>query len=63
MKKTLRELRASIKKEVKYVDKKPYSHNIISLTLGIIAEEFGKAEANKAIVDFKLEKRGWSQQV
>lgn len=61
MTKTLNDWRKGIKKEVPYVDIKPYSHNIISLSLGAIAKEFGQAEANKAIVDFDLESLGWAQ--
>jgi len=59
MKSTLEELRQSIKEERQYVDKKPYSHNIISLRLQQIFEDYGKVETNKAIKDFKLDKLGW----
>ncbi len=62
MDKRLEELREDIKRERKYVDKKPYSHNIISITLLIIAKEFGKEEANKAITDFKLINLGWQKE-
>lgn len=57
---TLKELRDQIKNEVAYIDKKPYSHNIIGLCLSSIDEHFGKEEANKVIKDFKLDKKGWS---
>ena len=40
---------------------KPYSHNIIGLTLNGIAGEFGMAEANRAIRDFGLEELGWRE--
>jgi len=62
MAKTLKELRAQIKKEVPYVDIKPYSHNIIGLVLMQIAKEFGKDEANKAIDDFGLVNLGWRKE-
>jgi len=62
MKKTLKELRAGIKKEVPYVDLKPFSHNIISIGLMIIAKEYGKEEANKAIRDFGLDELGWREE-
>ena len=62
MAKTLKELRAQIKKEVPYVDIKPYSHNIIGLVLMQIAKEFGKGEDNKAIDDFGLVKLGWRKE-
>jgi len=58
---TLEEWRSKIKKEVPYVDIKPYSHNIISLALGAIHENFGIKESNKAIKDFKLEDLGWHE--
>jgi hypothetical protein len=61
-KKTLKELRAGIKKEVPYVDLKPFSHNIISISLMIIAKEYGKEEANKAIRDFDLTELGWKEE-
>lgn len=47
--KTLKDYQNTIKRERRFVDLKPYSHNIISLTLRIIAEKFGKDEANKTI--------------
>ena len=57
---TLTQLRNKIKHESKFIDVKPYSHNIVGLLLSEIAEKFGKAQANKAIKDFKLDKKGWS---
>lgn len=62
MKKTLKEYRAGIKKEIPYVDLKPFSHNIISISLSIIAKEYGKEEANKTIRDFKLDELGWREE-
>ena len=62
MKKTLKELRAGIKKEIPYVDLKPFSHNIISIGLMIIAKEYGKEEANKTIRDFNLKELGWREE-
>lgn len=59
MTKTLDEYRNIIKEEVPYIDKKPYSHNIIGMTLSIIAKEYGDEEVKKAIRDFKLDKKGW----
>jgi hypothetical protein len=61
MKKTLKELRANIKKEIPYVDLKPFSHNIISINLMIIAKEYGKDEANKTIRNLKLDELGWKE--
>jgi len=58
--KTLEDWRATIKKEVRFVGKKPFSHNIINLTLSAINSQFGKEEANRAVVDFGLERLGWS---
>ncbi len=58
-KKTLEELRQEIQKEVPYVGRKPFSHNIIGLLLGAIHEKYGTQEANKAVLDFRLDKKGW----
>jgi hypothetical protein len=58
---TLRQLRQRIKRESPYVGKRPYSHNIIRLTLAEIDRRFGRPEANKAVVDFKLESKGFNE--
>ncbi len=50
----LAKYRGCIKEERPFVDLKPYSHNLISISLQQIAKGFGKAEANKAIKDFRL---------
>jgi hypothetical protein len=60
MAKTLEEIRLKIKEEAKFIGKKPYSHNIISLCLHEIDRMFGTIEANRAIKDFKLIKKGWN---
>ena len=57
--KTLEEYREKIRKERKWVGKKQYSHNIIGLVLGMIADEYSQEEANKAVKDFRLTKLGW----
>eukprot|EP01050_Picozoa_sp_SAG11_P011666 SAG11_NODE_1252_length_5386_cov_29.101759_4_plen_69_part_00 len=56
----LKELYNKIKKEIPYIDIKSYSHNIISLTLNIMSEEFGEEKANETIVKLGLDKLGWS---
>jgi hypothetical protein len=56
---SLDEMREKIECEVPYVDKNPYSHNIISLLLRSIANKFGRAEAIQAMKDFKLNEKGW----
>lgn len=63
MQKTLKQWRAGIKQEVPYVGIKPYSHNIISLSLSVIAKRWGWKSANKAIRDFDLEELGWKQRL
>jgi hypothetical protein len=45
--------------ERKFVDIKPYSHNIISLRLKIVSDKLGQAEANKLIKICNLEELGW----
>lgn len=52
-------LRDTIEREVDYVDEKPYSHNIISISLQGIAKYGGPKAANQAIDDFGLEDLGW----
>jgi hypothetical protein len=43
-------------------DPGPYSHNLISINLTIIANNHGKAAANKAIRDLGLDELGWQEQ-
>ena len=38
-----------------------FAHNIVGVTLSMIAEEFGTAAANEAIADFDLEAKGWKK--
>lgn len=56
---TLKGWRKDIRKELPYVDIKPYSHNIISIGLRAVAKKFGEKEANKIIEELKLERLGW----
>ena len=60
--KRLAELHKSIKNEIRHVDMKEYSHNIISWTLCIISQEFGYNKANEAIDKFNLKRLGWSHE-
>ena len=57
---TIADWRETIRKERRYVGRKPYSHNIISIALGAIAKIAGDEEANKAITDFNLDSLGWN---
>ena len=57
----IKKLRDSIREEVEYINLKPYSHNIISICLSMIAKQYGQDSANKAIRDFELDKKGWSE--
>ncbi len=43
--------------------KRPYSHNIIRLALAEIDRTFGRPAANKAVVDFKLESKGFNEEL
>ncbi|MCP6727078.1 MAG: hypothetical protein KJI69_03580 [Patescibacteria group bacterium] len=56
---TKEELIAQIRTEMPYIDIKPYSHNIIGIVLGQIAEKFGDTEAENTIKELHLDKRGW----
>jgi hypothetical protein len=55
--------RETISANVETLDEKPYSHNIISITLSMIASTYGNGAANEAIEDFGLADLGWEQQV
>jgi hypothetical protein len=56
---TLEDWIQTIEEEVMFVNVKQYSHNIISLALRAIAEDYGIAAANKVIEDLDLERLGW----
>lgn len=56
-----REFYETIEKERPHVDKKPYSHNIISLTLQCAAAVGGNSMANRLIDDCDLVILGWSK--
>jgi hypothetical protein len=58
----LSEIRSQIKREAPYVGVKSHSHNVISILLRMIHQEHGTEAANKAIRDFGLERKGWSQE-
>jgi len=62
MSRTLAEWRDDLKKYAPQVDQTTHAHNLISLALRNINEHFGLEEANRAVRDFKLEEKGWSQQ-
>ena len=62
MSETLGQLRRRIKRESPYVGKRPYSHNIIRLTLAEIDRRFGRPSANEAVADFKLESKGFNEE-
>jgi hypothetical protein len=61
-KKTLQELKKIIEREKDFIGIKPYSHNIISLILLQISQEYGKDKANKCIDEFELFKHGWKKE-
>ena len=62
MSESLNQLRRRITREAPYVGRRPYSHNIIRLTLAEIDKRFGRAAANKAVKDFKLESKGFNEE-
>ncbi len=59
--KTLDKLRATIAEYGPIVDTPDdqYAHNVVSITLSMIANEHGVAAANEAIDDYGLEAKGW----
>lgn len=60
-KNTLQDWIEGIENEIMFVGLKPYSHNIIQISLQAIAEDFGIAVANKVIEDLDLESVGWEK--
>lgn len=56
------ELIDKIRREKRYVDIKPFSHNIISLTLSQIGRKFGNDVANRVIRELRLKRLGWSEE-
>jgi hypothetical protein len=56
----LAELRERIRQTAPSVGRLPYSHNIIRLTLVEIDRNYGREEANKAVLDFHLERKGFN---
>ena len=61
MAKTLSDWEDVIRDEKPYVNKRPYSHNIIGVALGAIAKLAGDEEANKVIRELGLAKLGWKE--
>ena len=59
---SLDELRDRIRWEAPCAGCKPYSHNIVRIVLAEIEKKFGRAEANRAVRDFKLESKGFNQE-
>jgi len=62
MKRTLKDWIQGIEDEVMFVNVKPYSHNIINISLQAIATEYGRTVANKVIDDCDLERLGWQKE-
>lgn len=58
---TVEEWRDVIVRERRYVNHKPYSHNIINVALQAIAKKAGREEANKAIRELRLKRLGWNE--
>jgi len=57
----LAQLRDTIRREAKHIGRKPYSHNIVGLALQQIDREFSTTDANQAIRDFKLARKGFNE--
>lgn len=58
---TLEDMRDAICAERAHVDKRQFSHNIVSNILSMIANKFGQDEANRAVRDLKLKRLGWNE--
>jgi len=50
-----------IEKELEFLDLKPYSGQIISCRLRMVADKCGNEEANKLIDELGLELLGWKK--
>ena len=59
---SLVDLRWRIQHEAPYIGIKPYSRNIVRLTLAEIAKDFGRSEANQAVKDFRLVPKGFNEE-
>ena len=55
-----RELTNRIRREVQWIGIKPYSHNIIGITLQQIDKEFGRDHAISVMKRYKLDQKGWA---
>jgi len=53
------EIISNIKAEIPFIDIKPYSHNIISLNLTFLEEQYGKDEVKKIVKETRLKHKGW----
>jgi len=63
MNKELKKLRREITTAKRTLNRpQSYGAQVIGYTLKMIDEKFGKAEANKAIVELGLERCGWKQE-
>jgi len=60
---TLDELRDCIRWEARYVGRRPHSHSVVRIFLAEIERKFGRAEANRAVRDFKLEIKGFNTEI
>jgi len=59
---TTDEARESIEEQMEGLDQpNNYNHNIIGMTLSIIAKEHGTDVANELIDEFDLEDHGWNK--
>lgn len=61
-KQVLKEIKLEIDSEKRFIEKKPFSHNVISMNLRVIANKFGKKKANQVIKELGLEELGWKQE-
>ena len=61
MKKTLKELRDQIREYIKTIDVKPYSSNLITMTLQKIDKQHGREKASQTIDLLNLESLGYKK--
>ena len=52
----------TIENESKYIDIKPFSHNIVGLELQMLSEQFNytNAQIKEVVKKYNLHKKGWA---
>lgn len=57
----LGQLRDTVRREAKRINHVPAAHDNVRLALQQIEDEFGTADADQAVRDFKLKRKGFEE--